>query len=388
MKTLFLCFYGAYPVTGGASSVTYQLARHWPGQRILVQVGPDPDEQTPEPGLRLVTLPFSDKGRVHKLRQVPRWIRSMVKIAQGAKPDLIVLEGASWIAYHWRLLLHLRHALPRTTVMYHSHNVEYDLRRQKHGLAVSAITRLLERRVLAKSTMATAVSDADQRRFRELYGTELALLPNGVDGSWLMSASPADCEAMKKRYGLGRNPVLFMGSYAYRPNQEAIDFLVEEVFPRVVAQRPDAQLAIVGGDVPYHRPWLVNPGLLPAAQLPAVISAARVSVAPIFSGSGTRLKIVEALVAGTPVVTTPKGMEGLSLDPGWDILIAESADEFAKQIGSCLDASEQTRDRFRHVAEKVRKRYEWQALIQGFIESLPPHFQERCIAQTGGRTEC
>lgn len=272
MKSLFFCFYTAYPVTGGASSVTYQLARHWPGERTLVQIGPDAGDANLANGFRVVTLPFEDGGRVRKLWQIPGWVRSMERIACEAKPDLLVLEGASWVAYLWLLLRHLRRALPDT---------------------------------------------------------------------------------------------------------------------RVVEERPQARFAVIGGDVPYRQPWLVNPGLLPNAELPAVIRAASVSIAPIFSGSGTRLKIIESLVAGTPVVTTAKGMEGLLLDPGAHILTAESAEQFASQIAHCLDVPTEERARCRTCIEVVRKRYDWASIVRRFIDGAPHGierrlFEDRPIADVRG----
>lgn len=332
-RTLFLAFYTASPPTGGASAVTFQLARHWPGVRMLVQIGDRPGKYEAAPGFQIETLAYRGRGeRWQKLTKIPGWIAQMAAIAAAYRPGTIVLEGASWCAYHWWLMKALRRRVPSAKLVYHAHNVEYDLRAQKHSRAIAALTRWFEARVLAGADIATSVSPADAARFRSLYGCETVSLPNGVDAAWLQSATPQSVEAIRTRYRLKPETVLFMGAYAYRPNREAIDFLVNDVFPALVRARPQAWLLILGGAVPYERPWLIAPGLVPSQDLPGFIQASAVSVAPIFSGSGTRLKILESLAAGVPVVSTAKGREGLPLEPGADIFAAETAEDFIEVL--------------------------------------------------------
>jgi glycosyltransferase involved in cell wall biosynthesis len=220
--------------------------------------------------------------------------------------------------------------------------------------------------VLARADVATSVSLTDAARFRALYGRETELLPNGVDVVWLQGASDVSVQALRSRYDLTDETVLFMGSYAYRPNQEAIDFLVTDVFPVLLHRCPDVRLIVLGGTVPYERPWLIAPGVVPYEHLPAFIKAAAVSVAPIFSGSGTRLKIIESLAAGTPVVTTAKGMEGLPLEPGVDVLQAETADAFADALTDVLADPAKARRRFESGMTKVIEAFDWRRLAPSF----------------------
>ena len=304
---------------------------------MLVQIGERVGASEVEPGLTIAALSFRGKGeRWSKLLSVPRWRRAMCAIATEFAPDTIMLEGASWCAYHWWLIGRLRRAAPVARIVYHAHNVEYDLRRQKHGRLVAWLTRYAERAVLRQVDAATAVSEVDADRFCALYGRRPLLLPNGVDLAWLRDASEKAVEAVRCRYALPPATVLFMGGYAYLPNGEAIDFLVREVFPELVGRAPSAKLLVLGGEVPYSAPWLVAPGVVPTAELPAFIHAAAVSVAPIFSGSGTRLKVIESLAAGVPVIATGKGVEGLLLQPGKDFVRAETASEFIDALSARL----------------------------------------------------
>lgn len=373
-RTLFFAFYTALPSTGGASAVTFQLACHWPGERVLVQIGDHPGECGPVPGLRVITLPFGGRGeRWQKLAAVPRWIREMAAIAAREQPDTIVLEGASWSAYHWLLMSALRRRVPGARLIYHAHNVEYDLRRQKHSRLVAGLTRWFEGRLLAGADVATSVSPADASRFRALHRRDTVPLPNGVDVAWLRSASPASVDVVRARHGLTPETVLFMGAYGYRPNKEAIDLLVREVFPAVVANRPQARLLLLGGPVPYERPWLVAPGLVPSEDLPAFIQTAAVSVAPIFSGSGTRLKIIESLAAGIPVVATAKGAEGLSLNPEGDFLLAETPMAFVHTLCAVVADPPGHQRSFAPAFDRIRQRFDWDGLVRTFLHAIAIH---------------
>jgi glycosyltransferase involved in cell wall biosynthesis len=368
-RSVFLAFYTACPPTGGASAVTFQLARHWPGERLLVQVGGAAAEAALPEGLRVIGLASHGDGeRWRKLVRVPLWVAQMASIARRFGPDTIVIEGASWAAYSWLLMLALRLSAPGARLIYHAHNVEYDLRRQRHSRFIAALTRWFEGRVLARADVATAVSDVDASRIKALYGLLTVLLPNGVDVDWLRSATDQDVRTVRERFGLPPETVLFMGAYGYRPNREAIDFLVENVFPGLIQRRPSARLLILGGAVPYERPWLIAPGLVPFDDLPSFIRCATVSAAPIFSGSGTRLKIIESLASGIPVVTTAKGMEGLELEPSEYLGLAESAEEFVEKLDARLAMSGQRRSPLLPSTAMAAFRWDW--LVECFTAAF------------------
>jgi glycosyltransferase involved in cell wall biosynthesis len=127
--------------------------------------------------------------------------------------------------------------------------------------------------------------------------------------------------------------LLFLGSYMYQPNIEAARFLLQQIWPRVSREIPDARLIIAG-------PFLERSGIsdLPAQSvefagfvddLDALYARSRVVCAPIFSGSGTRIKIIEAAAYGKPVVSTHIGIEGLDLKDGVEVQLRDDPNEFA-----------------------------------------------------------
>src|ERR1044072_7405160 len=126
--------------------------------------------------------------------------------------------------------------------------------------------------------------------------------------------------------------MLFMGSLDWRPNQDAANLLLSEVLPAVRAPEPRATAVLVGRRPPE---WLrqkvaATPGAELHADVPDVrpfLARCGFLVVPLRIGGGSRLKILEALGAGTPVVSTKVGAEGLELPPARDLLVANTSEE-------------------------------------------------------------
>jgi len=371
MKIAVACFYSAYPPGSGCASVTYNLAKYWPGDRVLLQLGQADGDSVTEDGVRIITLKGATEWPPGRLLRLPGFVRRIADALREWEPDAVVLEGASWAVYHWLLLRRLRRKTPGIPVAYHAHNVEYVLRKQRHGKAVQVLTRWAEGRVLRAADTCFAVSDADSRLFQELYGVRTELLPNGVDMERFGLVSAAELQRVREEYSLGgaRN-LLYMGMYSYKPNREGIDFLVRDVMPDVVCARPDVRLHVIGGQIPYSEPWLCNPGQIPYDRLHAFIGACDVGLAPIFSGSGTRLKILEYMAAGLPVVSTRKGAEGLAVRDGRDILFAEHGVQFAQAIQKLVQEDDCARLLGSAGRDLVKHTYGWERISAEFARHL------------------
>ena len=132
------------------------------------------------------------------------------------------------------------------------------------------------------------------------------------------------------------NTMLFVGSFRHPPNLEALTWFVDQVLPRVVARAPDARLVVVGSDLP---PALSSLSANPSIGLTGFVEDIReplrdyaVFVCPIHSGSGIRVKLLEAFAAGIPVVSTTVGAEGLTRQPGVLCELGDTPEEFAAAI--------------------------------------------------------
>ena len=370
VRLVLVCFYESYPPMSGAASVTWNAAKHAQGQKILIQMAKQGHRLRVSDGVEIITTDGATDNKVRKIAGLTKRIKRISQIVEDISPAVVVLEGASWVVFHMLLLREIRRRLPRTVIVYHAHNVEYVLRRQKHSFVISALTRWAEGKVVREADLLFAVSEVDRRQLETLYKIRPILLPNGVDLQNFDGVGEDVVESMRRKYGLSNSTILFMGDYAYRPNQEAIDFLMRAVMPKVLRQRREARLAVTGGSVPFKAPWLINPGNIPYDQLPAFIHACGIGVAPIFSGSGTRLKVLECMAGAKPVVASLKAVEGLDLCRGRNVLIAEEAGEFSTEICKLLMDSQSAVAIGESGRRFVEDRYAWNSIMHDFHNDL------------------
>jgi len=187
---------------------------------------------------------------------------------------------------------------------------------------------------------------------------KIKILPNGVD--------LRDYQDLK----VDRKPrhIIFAGSFTYHVNYQAMQWFIGEVFPLIREQLPDTRLIITGDHANLPLPSMDNVILAGYVDdIKSLVASCDVSIAPIWSGGGTRLKILEAMAVGTPVVATSKGTEGLDAENETHMLIADDPQTFAKQVIKML-LSKELRDHISSNAlQLVKDRYDWQSIMPQFL---------------------
>jgi len=363
-RIAFVCLYEAWPPVTGAASVTVNCARFSSGEIFLVQLGESTNVCGYTP-VRVIGV-RGPQGRFSKLPAFPGIAAQIARVCKRLNPDVVVLEGASWAVYLAVLMMALRRLLRASVIVYHAHNVEFLLRRARYGAPLAWLTRPAEAYLFRRADLPLVVSKVDQRHVEALYGVQPSILPNGVDYETFAKVSRELARATARRYAISNFALLFMGAYDYPPNREAIDLLARTVLPRLLRDQPGVQLVVTGGDVPYAAPWLRGLGRVPIEELPAVVAACRIGVAPIHQGSGTRLKVLEYMAAGLPVVASRKAVEGLDLVPGRDFLLAESAGETVEAVRRVLGDPGLAQRLATAGQVFVERSYSWPALVRRF----------------------
>ncbi len=196
---------------------------------------------------------------------------------------------------------------------------------------------------------------------REDPRIRLGLVPNGVDVEEHRPLPAPD-------HG---TELLFVGNLAYRPNVDAVVHFCHDILPEVQRQMPQVELMIVGRTPP---PMVVDlqrrPGVTVYGTIPDVLPFYRrclATVVPLRAGGGTRLKILESMALGRPVITTPMGCEGLQVESGRHLLVAGNAGEFAAQtVRAMSDRSlrEHLTGQARRLVEEV---YDWNAIARELV---------------------
>jgi glycosyltransferase involved in cell wall biosynthesis len=177
------------------------------------------------------------------------------------------------------------------------------------------------------------VSEEDASAVRALDPTlRLHVVPNGVDTEYFRPDP-----AVPRERGL----IVLTGAMHWAPNVDAARFLAAEVLPRVRERRPDARLALVGrGPVPEVRRLRDLAGVEVTGEVPDVrpwLRRAEAFACPMISGTGIKNKLLEALACGSPSVATPLALQGMSVVPGRDLLVAEGAEPLAREIVRLLE---------------------------------------------------
>ncbi len=198
------------------------------------------------------------------------------------------------------------------------------------------------------------VSEVDKRRcLNARHGRRVLVVPNGVDCS-VVTPGPHRIE--------GPPRILFTGDMGFAPNVDAALLLATRLFPEIRRHHPDAELHLVGRNPDPRIRSLAGPGITVTGEVPDMVPhlhAATVYVAPHFTGAGTRTKLLEAMAAGLPIVTTGIGIEGIEAVQGRDVLIADDSPSLVAAVRRLLDDAPE-RARLGIAARRlVEQKYEW-----------------------------
>jgi len=230
---------------------------------------------------------------------------------------------------------------------------------------------IYEREVCRSVRRVIAVSAQDAAAMRDGYGaSNVEWVPTGVDVEAF--SRPREREL---RDTARWTDLVFLGSMDWMPNQDGARWFIEEVFPRIRARKADCTVALVG-----RRPDAGTRDL--AARVAGVTVTgtvddvrpylwdATISIVPLRVGGGTRLKIYEAMAAGVPVISTAIGAEGLDVNPGENISIADTPGDFADACVALLEDSDRRESLAAKARELVRARYSWDEVAKCFERLL------------------
>jgi polysaccharide biosynthesis protein PslH len=252
---------------------------------------------------------------------------------------------------------------PCATVL-DAHNIEHELlERVARGsqrllvsrlkMAEAAKIQAFEQRIWRDMTLCVATSERDAETIGAATSRQVHVVPNGVDYDSFARPSSVPGDARS---------AVFTGVMRHQPNEDAVHWYVEQIHPRVLDACPDATFTIVGADPSPTVRDLKSSTINVTGRVEDTrpyLHRAAVAVVPLRSGGGTRLKILEAFAAGTPVVSTTLGAEGLEVQHGVHLLIADSPAEFAAAVVRTMTDSGLAATLSRNALELARAKYDW-----------------------------
>lgn len=417
MRVLYFAPKAPWPTTTGALVRNYFLARELARSASVTFLAfTDDTNQTIDPAAQShgsVVKPDSDAGAmdwcensISVQRERDYTLAKLVRGAIGRLPVTVLNYSTRAMAQQLERTLnqqsfdvvqvesiHLARYLPiirsarcRPLAVCDWHNIESDLMRQYGDHAPSYFRRAYARRTASQLSAVErqaarefdvhlTCTEPDRERLLQFApGARAYVIPNGVDtnhfsdeqiaraySSWLAGngdSIPAS--------DAGRRRILYVGSMDYHANVDAVEQFARQVWPQISQRQPDLVLTVVGRNPP---PKVRELASLPAIEVTGTVKDVRpyyreavASVVPLRVGGGSRLKILEAMAAGVPVISTRRGAEGIDVTDNENILLAETADEFCRMVTRLSESKERRRDLAAAGRLLAREKYDWAGL--------------------------
>lgn len=298
------------------------------------------------------------------------YLAALQDATDGRRYDVVQIEGLEMTPY----LAAVRSLQPRAAVIYDAHNAEMTLQRTmwqaefKNPLRWHAALYSFfqwsklgtyERLTMNDCDMVLSVSEEDAARLRGRR-VEPRVVPNGVDTRMIEFGSPGDQTG---------SVLFFGGPMGYRPNMDAAGWFIGSVLPRIRRVVPDARFRVVGrGSERLRGPGVETEGYV--EEFEPELRRADALVAPLRMGGGTRFKILEAMAAGTPVVSTSIGLAGIAARHEEHALIADTPDSFADSAARVLVDRDLARKLAANARKLVEARYDWGKITPGYLKLL------------------
>jgi polysaccharide biosynthesis protein PslH len=275
------------------------------------------------------------------------------------RPDVVQIEHTYLAEYLRRIPSHLR----RPSILT-KHNIDAHLAWQSYKFADGAFKKMfwwLEWKKMAlyepradnlfSSVVVMSNTDKQEILSREKPPASVYVVENGVDTQKLKPLSPV------------REPVmLFLGALDYLPNQDAAIYICSTILPLLKKSVENPKILLVGRKPSSEILNLQSESVEVYGDVPDVepfYERASIAMVPLRAGSGSRLKILEAMALGRPVVSTSKGAEGLEIEPGKDFMLADDPKDFVESIRDLLIHKDLYENIASRARETVERKYDW-----------------------------
>lgn len=264
-------------------------------------------------------------------------------------------------------LLMLNHHNVESDMMYRRAEKEHNIFKKVYFYQEAYKLRKYEKNQVSRFNINITCSELDSKRL-EVFSPGIAtyVIPNGVDTAFFSPDAAADADP---------HELVFIGGMSWYPNREAMLFFAKHVWPLLKQKIPNIHMHVVGETPPqdiidfskhddhYHVHGFVD-------NVKDIFNKAGIYVCPISDGGGTKLKILDALAMGKPIVAHPIACEGIDVVDGENVLFAETPEEYAHNIGRLIEDNA-LRDAFSRSARKlILERYSYDVIGSELLKLL------------------
>lgn len=391
MRILFLAAWYPYPVDNGSKNRAYHLIRSLAESHEVSLVAfaygmARPDEPSPLSAWcqEIVSVPidpFQRPGLQHPSRffsrqpivdgAIPAMVEAVARVTQRHAFDMVIASTTVMATYAAQCL--------GTKQVLELHNFDAAWSYERYRRSPDRLRRVqrwiswrkrlaYDRRLYAKFDLCIQVSKREVELARQQIRsphTRHAVVPNGVD---TVALQPTPWPRRKA------NRLIYNGALNYAANFEAMRYFLADIYPELRRQLPAIELFITGDTSNVNTALLTLDDHVTLTgyveDIARYVGEANVCVVPLLDGGGSRLKVLEALALGTPVVATPKGIEGLELQHETHILVASTPDTFVRYTLQLLNHSEEARAMAQRARTAVESQFDWARLGRRFVQEI------------------
>jgi glycosyltransferase involved in cell wall biosynthesis len=392
MNLLYFAPHQIWPANTGARLRDYHLARQLAACSSVTFVemrGAGEESRIPPRDCGFARIVTIEKGRTYTASKLVLglagptpvtilncWsLRSATQLAEvlaSSQFDTVQVEGVHLMQY----LPVIRAAAGSPEIVVDWHNIESEgMSRYAENegnwakkIAARRTAQLIERaenKLLATCDTHTVTSERErQKLLARCPGADIQVIPNGVDAGYYSAREIAVACEYSNRANCQRS-LLFVGSMDYHANIDAVAWFARTAWPEIARNHPHLHFTIVGRDPAPEVLALASDRIHVTGTVEDVrpyYSAAVAAVVPIRSGSGTRLKILEAMAAGLPVISTRLGAEGIAAEDNVHLLSANSGREFVAAAGLLVSSAETCMRLSQAAQALVCKTYDWSVI--------------------------
>lgn len=394
MKILYLVTHIPFPLNSGGRRRTYQIIKSLSRSNEIDLVGfpSSPNSSTGVAELseycqNVFVVPFTVKHSIIKLLQSffggkPYKILQHHSYAMAEKVETLLKENKYDVVICEHLFVEQHIPPVSIPVIPQNNDLNYIVYKQfaKSGKGLMRFYSATqwkslyryEQKVLKKYMAGSAISEQERVKMEEMVdGIHTFLVPNGVDTKYFQPSPSTSIEDEKN--------IVFTGAYSYYPNEQAAYYFATNVFPDILQRIPEIKFYIVGPSPSQQLLALQNENIIVTGEVEDIrpfLLKADVVVAPIYFGSGTKNKILEALSSGKAVVTTTLGREGIEVENGEHLLIADEDEAFASAVVALTYDRDKSSELGKAGRNLIEEKYSWDKIIEEFNISLEEYVEK------------
>lgn len=325
---------------------------------------------------RIQSLLTSTKADIEYRLLSDNFEKQLIHLLKDNQYDVIQFSGIELSCYIPTIQQHITSA----KVIYDALNAEAELQRVIYTIDRQNLKRLpiaiysyiqakrlktFERHLCQTVDCVIAVSDEDKTLLSAYNGAPIYVMSNGIFVD--------DYSAPDETQSRHSSDLVYTGKMDYRPNVDAIEWFAGSILPTIRAQIPNTQLTIVGRNPhPRIQPYAEQNHITITGWVDSVqpyLRQATIFIVPLRMGSGTRLKILEAMASGCAIVSTSIGAAGLAPEVKQAMQIADNEHDFIQSVVSLLQDSSLRDILGKQAIQKVQQYYDWSALIPKLLEA-------------------